>query len=272
MADLEFETCGPVRRALKACITNPFGNYFPASFHKLALWLLRSELAEANRTDPGGWRSMVISYDRRRDRFVDKLLCTLGTIPMALRNRRILAARVLARLIDASPHEPVEVLCLGAGPGQIITDALRECHRPARATLVDISDAAFDYGRCLAEASGTHAQLRFIKGDVCDVKRMLDRPPDLVKMVGICEYLSDEQLRGILGCLSDVMPPGAAIVFNSLSPTHGTDRFFRRVFGLHMIHRTPEELQALVGPAGFTDFKVLAEPLGVYHVIIGRKS
>jgi hypothetical protein len=271
IADLEFEKCGPLRRALKKCITNPFSNYFPAAFQKTALRFMRSELAEANWTDPGGWRSMVISYDRHRHRFADKLLCTLGTIPMALRNRRKLGARVLARLIDASESEPVEVLCLGAGPGQIITDALRECHRKARATLVDISDAAFDYGRTLAARSGTASQVRFIKGDVCDVKGMLDRPPDIVKMLGICEYLTDEQLTHIVGCLAGVMGRGSAIVTNSLSLAHGTDRFFRRVFGLHMIHRTPEELQGFLAPAGFSDFKVLAEPLGVYHILIGRK-
>jgi hypothetical protein len=38
-----------------------------------------------------------------------------------------------------------------------------------------------------------------------------------------------------------------------------------------MIHRGPEQIQALLAPAGFGDFVSIPEPLGVYHVIIGRK-
>ena len=67
------------------------------------------------------------------------------------------------------------------------------------------------------------------------------------------------------------MPAGASIVFNSLSAAHGTDRFFRRVFGLHMIHRTPEQLTPTdaAGRAS-ADFRVHPEPLGVYHVIVAE--
>ena len=53
---------------------------------------------------------------------------------------------------------------------------------------------------------------------------------------------------------------------------HGTDRFVRRIFGLNIIHRSPEELAALLAPAGFTDVVSIPEPLGVYHVLVGRRA
>ena len=271
--DLVFERPGALRRAIKAGILNPLVNYFPAPILRLALRLLRSELAASNWTDPGGWRSMVISYDGERKRFADRLLCTLGTIPMALRNRRVLGARILARLIDASDQPAPHVLCLGAGPGHIITDALLQCRRrEARATLVDLNADAFTYGRRLAAQKGTGDRVRFVQGDVRDVAGMLEQPPDVVKMLGICEYLSDEQVASIAATVARRMRRGAAMVFNSLSEAHGTDRFFRRVFRLQMIHRTPGHLQDLMRAAGFTDFSAHAEPLGVYHVIVGRKG
>jgi len=271
--DLVFERPGAIRRAIKKGLVNPFANYAPSSFQKLALRLLRSELAAENWKDPGGWRSMVLSYNSERKRFIDWLLCTLGTIPTALRNRRTLSARLLARLIDESGSPRPHVLCLGAGPGHIITDALLQSRRhEARATLVDLSADAFDYGRRLADAKGTADRVQFVQGDVRDVAGMLDQPPDVVKMLGICEYLSDEQVASIATTVGRHMARGATMVFNSLSRAHGTDRFFRRVFGLRMIHRTPGQLQALMQPAGFTDFATHAEPLGVYHVIVGRKG
>lgn len=272
VSDLKFEKIGALRKVFKKGVVNPFANYFPAPLQKLALRLFGSELALSNWKDPGGWRSMVISYQDRRDRVADKVLCTLGTIPKALRNRRKLAARVIARLIDEVPHEPVHVLCLGAGPGHIINDALRESSRKAHATLVDLSAEAFDYGRRLAAEKGTADRTQFIQGDVCDVAARLDKPPDVVKMIGICEYLSDDLVTRIARCISGVMKPGSAIVFNSISEAHGTDRFFRRVFGLKMIHRSPVELQKLMAAGGFGNFTSIPEPMGVYHVIVGWKG
>jgi hypothetical protein len=269
---LKFERLSALRRALKTAVIHPFANYFPAAVQKAFFRFMRSELAAANWIDPGGWKSMVICYQDRRRRLADKILCTLGTVPMALRNRRKLGGRVLARLIAAADREPVEILCLGAGPGHVVHDALCESDRLARATLVDLSSGAFDHGRKLAAKHGTHERVRFIQGDVRDVAGMLDRPPDIVQMLGICEYLDDEHLRDIARAVAAVMPRGSAIVFNSISDSHGTDRFFRRVFGLRLIHRSPEHLQDLFRPAGFSDFVALAEPLGVYQVIIGRKS
>jgi hypothetical protein len=39
-----------------------------------------------------------------------------------------------------------------------------------------------------------------------------------------------------------------------------------------MTHRSPEQLQALMSRAGFEDFHAFREPLGVYHVIVGRRA
>jgi cyclopropane fatty-acyl-phospholipid synthase-like methyltransferase len=195
---------------------------------------------------------------------------------MALRNRRHLGAAALAHLMDQAPHEPVQVLCLGAGPGNIITDAMLKSRKNVQATLVDISSDPFDYGRQLAQRCGLADRMRFIQGDIRDVaamSAMLDgHKPDVVKMLGICEYLSDEQLVGIVQAVSAMMPPRSAIVFNDISLKHGTDRFFRRVLGLHMIYRDRTQLEALFARGGFGGFTAVAEPLGVYHIVIGRKT
>ena len=272
IADLEFERQGPIRGLLKAVVANPLANYLPARMLRGLLRFAKSELAAANWKDPGGWRSMVISYEGNCRQIADRVLIGGGTMAKALRNRKKLAARVLARLIDQAGDRPVHVLCLGAGPGHVITDALCQARKDATATLVDLSSDAFEYGRALAERKGLTERVRFVQGDVRDVGRMLKRPPDVVKMLGICEYLTDGQIVDIAAAVACVMPAGAPIVFNSISRAHGNDRFFRRVFGLHMNHRSPEQLQELMIRAGFGDFTTLAEPLGVYHVVVGRKK
>jgi len=271
LGQIDFETVGTVSRLLKAAVVNPLVNYLPAGWLRGLLRLTRSELAAANWADPGGWRSMVISYNGRCRQWADKLLVSGGTIPMALRNRRRLAGRVLARLIDESPADPVQVLCIGAGPGMIITDAMLQASRPSVATLLDLNDDAHQFAGDLARRHGLEGRIRFITGDARDIDKLTDCRPDIVKMIGICEYLSDQQIRQIVAALAAVMPSGAVLVSNSLSKAHGTDRFFRRVFGLHMIHRGPAQIQELMAAGGFGDFISIGEPLGVYHVVVGRK-
>lgn len=269
--DIEFESHGPVRRMLKTMVLNPLVNYMPAPITKGLLKITKSELAEANWNDPGGWRSMVISYEGRPPQIADKLLVGGGSVPTALRNRKRLGATVLSRLIEQSDGDNAHILCLGAGPGITIIEALRRNQGGAHATLVDISNDAFDYGRQLADSEGVGDRVRYVLGDVRDIDELLHEPPDIVTMIGICEYLTDEQIVEIIAAAASVMPAGAAIVFNSISKKHGTDRFFRRVFGLHMNYRGPLELQGLMGQAGFADFTAVPEPLGVYHMIVGRR-
>ena len=272
VGDVEFERVGLVKRAIKTVLINPFANYAPAGMLKSLLRFGKSELAAANWADPGGWRSMVISYHGRPRQIADKILVGGGSMAIALRNRRRLASRILAALIEHAPSEPVEVLCLGAGPGHIIMDALCQVRRAAHATLVDLSGDAFEYGRQLARELGLEQKVRFVQGDVRDIRTMLDRPPHVVKMLGICEYLDDEHIVGIARAVAEVMDERGSIVFNDLSDRHGTDRFFRRVFGLHMKHRTARQLCDLFGQAGFDEFDQTAEPLGVYRVIVAHRE
>ncbi len=270
--EVGFETFSPLKRAFKRAIVNPLANYLPAGLTKAILRFGKSELAAANWADPGGWRSMVISYNGRCEQIADKILVKAGTVPTALRNRKRLAAHLLAELIDSDGSESTHVLCLGAGPGQIITEAMSQAKTVAHATLVDLNSDSFDFGRQMADERGLSERVRFIQADVRDLHEYLHDPPHVVKMMGICEYLDDEQIVTIARAAADVMPDGSPIVFNSISKSHGTDRFFRRVFGLHMNHRSGGELAGLMRQAGFGNFLAYREPLGVYHVIIGRKA
>lgn len=273
ISDIQFEKVGPVSRLFKACLVNPLANYMPAGLLRWLLKITKSRLAEANWSDPGGWQSMVISYDGQPTQWADKVLVGSGSIPTALRNRRVLAAMIIARLIEQSPSKPAEVLCVGAGPGQIIMDAMAQAKADSRATLVDLSSAAHAYAQASAAKRGLDRRMRFITGDVKNIRELVGAyyKPDVVKMIGICEYLNDEHLIRVAKALASVMPTQSPVVFNSLSESHGTDRFFRRVFGLHMIHRSEDHLQEIMSSAGFGQFVSWLEPLGVYKVIVARR-
>jgi predicted RNA methylase len=269
--EVPLEDLSPGQRLFKRVVINPFANHMPASLLRGLLKFSNSRLAAANWADPGGWESMVISYNGRPEELSDKVLVKAGAMPMALRNRKRLGAYLLAQMIDQSPFSPVHVLCLGAGPGLIIMDALELAHKPSRATLVDLNPAAFEFGMNTAAQRGLGDRVRYIQSDIRHLKNYLDDPPHVVKMLGICEYLSDEQLVGIASAVGELMPEGCPLLANSLSMAHGNNRFFQRVFGLHMIHRSSRQVAELIARAGFGDFIVQTEPLGVYDMLTARK-
>ena len=266
-----FEQFGALRWLLKGLLTDPIANYFPAGWLRGLLRFGKSELAAANWADPGGWRSMVISYEGNPRQWADRILVGAGAVSVALRNRLRLASSLLTEQINNSAP-PVHVLCLGAGPGQAILRAMRQATVASCATLVDLNADAFAFGRNLAAHLGLLDRVSFVQGDVRDIARHLAVPPGIVKMVGICEHLTDEQVVSIATAAAEVMPAGAPIVFNNITRRHGNDRFLRRVFGVHMTYRSAVELMALMQSAGFGDFRVHAEPLGVYNVMVGYRG
>lgn len=191
---------------------------------------------------------------------------------MALRNRRILVADVLTNLINNIPPDDPGIVCLGAGPGIIINDALKACNKPnAHATLVDTSVGAIQYGEILASLWHLDHRMEWIRCDILDTNKWLVAQPDIVKMIGICEYLTDAQIRTIVGtlCAGYAMPVGAKIVVNSVKNAHGNDRFFRKVLGVNLRYRTPQQIIRLLD--GFEDFNIVDEPTGVFSVITATR-
>ena len=77
-ADIEFERLSAAARVAKRIFINPLANYLPAGWLKTWLREGRSELALANWRDPGGWRSMVISYEGNPKKTWDRILVKGG--------------------------------------------------------------------------------------------------------------------------------------------------------------------------------------------------
>ena len=275
LTELDYERIGPASRLLKRAVVNPLINWIlPARFMRWVLHVTRSEVAHTSWANPGGWKSMVLSY--REDmppQIADRFLLRLGAMPMALRNRRKLATEILARLIRECSHQPTNVVCLGAGPGMICLDAIEQSGHPdCRAYLIDLNPDSFAFGQALAESKDLAHRVEFIHGDVTHYRSLCSATPHVVKMIGIIEYLPDAVVLDIARAIVEAMPADGVLVANSLTQEHGTDRFFRRVFDLHMIHRTADEVRTLLGQAGLATEAVFTEPLGVYDVLVCRKK
>src|SRR5262249_54576579 len=133
-------------------------------------------------------------------------------------------------------------------------------------------DEAFEYGRRLASSLGIARSVRYVRGDARNVEIVLPAvTADIIKLVGLVEYLSDVELVELLCALRDVMAPRARLLTHGLNDPYGGRRFLERVFDLHHRQRTESQMTTLLESAGFRPLECIVEPVGVYPIITAER-
>ncbi len=269
-----FEAPRKVAKLVKRGVINPLINYLPRWF---LLWLFsktQSPLLKECLIKAGSWKTMRISYENKPSiDLLDKFFLTFGSFPMALRNRKKLVVKKLVQCIEQHPERPLHIMAVGAGAGSNVIEAMGNFKgEKIYAKLLDLASDAFQYGRELAKEAGLiEEQVQFIQGNAIELEKHLDFTPQIVKMIGIIEYLTDSQVQELFDLAYRVLPSKGNLVVNSISDKHGHDRFMRGVFHLHLNYRTPEKIMGMLEKSGFKNFSPEREPLKVYYVISCEK-
>lgn len=196
----------------------------------------------------------------------------------AVRNRLHVATGLLVRLgIGAARrYGYVSILSLAAGSARTVIEALallREQGIMAEAVLIDRSQGALKFAKSLAEERGVLEAIRFERGDVSQFEDYLvGRAPDIVEVIGLFEYLSDEQAVDLLARSWKCLLEGGTLIASNARREPET-RFVERVVEWPRALRTAEELLHLAQIAGIPTHvcRVLVEPLGIQQVLLIEK-
>ena len=138
-----------------------------------------------------------------------------------------------------------------------------------RAYLFDLDAAAFDRGRELAEDNGFADQVEFIAADARSIGTVLpDVRPHLVKIVGLLEYLTDEEVVDLLKTMRAAMRDGGKLLTHGFDDRFRAGRFLSRMFGLTHTFRSGDAVEGLLRSAGFERIERDETPLGVYPVLV----
>ncbi|MEW6355665.1 MAG: class I SAM-dependent methyltransferase family protein [Planctomycetota bacterium] len=276
---VKYEVLSPWRNFLKV-ITNPWKNLLghPWVLKKIMLGS-GSPLAQESMVRPGGWRAMEIIYENAEPKnAIDAMACRYNPFPMALRNRKRYVTKRIAELIREF-KEKVEKICVvgvGAGPGTNIQEGIVKSEidkNSVTAYLIDLDSDAFAHGREAARRRGLEGQVHYIQGDAREIKRHLPIhiQPHIVKVIGIVEYLSDEQVRELFAVMHEALATGGAIITHGLVDSHNSLPFLKRVLNWHIHCRTGEDTRRLLEEAGFTDIASFTTPMNIYTIITARK-
>lgn len=269
------ETLSLFRRAFNCALVNPLINHLVSA--RLLIGILktsRSPLLTESLLRPGGWRAMRITYDNGEPvDYIDKCMLKSAALTLSARNRRKMTVRSIGDLIvKYRAGGDVHIVGIGTGPGFNVLEAMANANTErVFAYCIDKDPDAFAFGRSMAAKMGLDDRVRYISGNAVDLERLIDVVPQIVKMVGIIEYLNDDQVRDLFRVSRRRLAPGGTVLVNSMLSNHGVDRYLRRVFNWHLKYRSPERIMRLLEECGFSGFGLRSDPLGVYSVITASR-
>jgi ubiquinone/menaquinone biosynthesis C-methylase UbiE len=275
---IQFEVLPPLQHGVN-CVLNPLRNrLLPVSLLKRLARNSKSPLIQESFQRPGGWRSMKIVYANSRPvDWADRMAVRYNPISMETRNRRKLVTAKLTEILKSIANKsPIHLLGIGAGPGLHLQDAVvRAGFTPDRVRiwLVDLDSDSFEYGRQCAAEHGLEKSVEFIQGDARDIRIVLPSiSPDVIKIVGLLEYLTDEQATQLLSAMRDVIQPEGRLLTHGLVDRYESGPFLARTFGLKHVQRSADDVRRLLKSAGFETFAVHETPMQIYPVLLARPA
>ncbi len=263
-------------------VTRPLKNAIvPSVMLRKLLASSQSPLLAEALERPGGWRSMQLTY--RNDQpvdWLDRQALRDNPVSMAARNRRRVVIDRLTQLIAEKNQQsiatPIRILGIGAGPGQHVQHAIIRGQvdpKNVRADLIDRDADAFGYGKELARQLGIHDCVNFIQGDAIEVSTILPGVQfDIVKLIGIVEYLNDEDLVAMLNVIHGTIAQDATLLTHAFIDRFRNAPFLHRVFGLQHQYRSAEHMTELLAAASFEVADCYLEPTGTYPIITARPA
>jgi len=272
---IEYEDFHFIGKLLKKTIFNPFINHIlPPQLLKNVLKGSKSELAQESLISPGSWVSMQICYDNRPAKdIIDTIVLKLGSFPVGLRNRKKLATAELTKLIHTYKGKN-KILIVGIGAGLAVNalEAMAASDlKNVYGYFVDLDEKTIEPGMEIAANMGLADRVKFIKGNAIHLEQYIPENAHILKLIGIIEYLTDDQVLEILKVGYHNLAEDGSVYTHSIEPVHGIDPFLRKVFNLHLNYRSKDHVISLLNQTGFKIVNVSREPLGIYHMITAKK-
>lgn len=171
--------------------------------------------------------------------------------------------------------QTIRILSVGSGSARPVLEALGELNGvpEVEIALFDRDQDALDFSEELANVYRVNHTQRF-KGifsrlnDICEKFR-----PDIIEMVGLLDYFSDETAVKRLTQLYRNLRPGGYLITGNITPNLEAV-FVAKGINWPMVYRKPKKLAELLFKAGFSrkNIKIVREPLGIHTLAVAFKD
>jgi hypothetical protein len=199
----------------------------------------------------------------------------------AVRNRLKLVKKILRNeILRIAQHKGIiNFLSIASGSARAIIEVIDDLEIKARMNIsfLDKSIQANEYSRYLVEIS--HEELvknhefRWINDTASNfIKYYPTQEIDIVEIVGLFDYFSDDKIVSILKLVYEKLSSGGVLITANIN-YNLEQKFIKKVIGWDMIYRSADQIAQLVLQAGFSQDKisVIQEPLKIHTVVVAKK-
>src|SRR3989344_4656400 len=176
-----------------------------------------------------------------------------------------------------SKKSDIHLLSIASGSSRSVVLAISQLEnlgQPIYLSFLDKNPNAIDYSKNLVKMAKLKSKTTWFLDTANNfpVYFIGIANPNIIEMVGLLDYFTDEQVKKIFKTIFDNLQEGGYLITANISDNHERP-FISKVVGWHMIYRSAEELIDLAHEVGFDVSKMHAyyEPLNIHCVLVARK-
>lgn len=200
----------------------------------------------------------------------------------AARNRLKLVKRELERAckVIVSRSNSLHIVSIAAGSARAVLETIHALDVPngflINLTFIDKNPSALLYSREIYQELGLNNRVNIkAKWKEDTVNSFLDcvqEKFDIVEMVGLMDYFSDEKALHIFKKIEKILKKSGFFITANINANNEM-KFVTRAIGWPMIYRKAEEIAFLVEQSGFKNnvMDIYYEPLKIHSVVVARK-
>ncbi|MFZ3058028.1 MAG: class I SAM-dependent methyltransferase [Minisyncoccales bacterium] len=227
------------------------------------------------------WRAMEIVYNHPYPpkRTLGGLLDDFywfGLNCQGLRNRLKLIKDELSKAVSkVDKGGEIRLVSLACGSAESAIEIIAEAkakNKIIRAKFVDIDGGAIERAKVFAKHYGVEDQIEMYKGSIYDMFDLCrEFKPQIVEMIGFLDYISQEEAISVVSKIRDILEPNGFLITCNIHPNI-EQHFLKWVINWPMVYRRPEGLGDVAKKAGFTEYRLIYEPLKVHGLLVAKKS
>ena len=237
------------------------GDYvFRETFHTMMLSTTMARCYAKPRGFPDDYETMVAIYanqpegDDRLGPLIDRWFLGRPICRSRRASRDLMQATLLRAVKNWPAGEPVKVASLASGAAAELLGLCATADAAAvSASCVDIDSQALLATARRAERDGLAERISVIQGNAVPAagEGASLLPQHVIYALGLCEYLSDEQVVLLLNGAFDVLVDRGSIIVTNLGSTSPDRELMEHVLDWKANHRSAEDLRSLFARSQF---------------------
>ena len=227
------------------------------------------------------WKAMEIIYNHNFPKNIKSLGGVLdefywhGLNCQALRNRYKLVKHQLREAVSRFDNkEEIRLASLACGSAQVVIEVIAEYKAKnvkIKAVLMDIDQEALNAAKEWAKKYGVSDQIETRRVNISEQDDVLDIfKPQIVEMLGFLDYVDQKEAVRFVKEIYEALDDKGVLITCNINP-NPEQHFIKWVINWPMIYRHPEDLLDIAAKSGFSDYKIIYEPLKIHGLLIAKK-